>query len=129
MQNRGVWVPFLLMCFLLTGLVGLFASYATKIPLERALHRGAVLDQALATGQPDAKALRAVLGSEADYVLSGPGDLPSRIAKARAGILAEADAEADAIAARTRLMVALVTLLAAGLGSGMLLLASKPSGP
>lgn len=128
MQNRGVWVAFLLMCFLLTGMVGLFASYATKIPLERALHRGAVLDQALATGQPDAQALRTVLGSEAEHVLSGPGDdLPSRIVRARADILAEGEAEADAVAARTRLMLAVVTVLSAALGSGILLLASKPA--
>ncbi len=52
MQNRGVWVAFLLVCFLLTGLVGLFASYATRIPLERALHRSAALDQVLAAGGP-----------------------------------------------------------------------------
>lgn len=127
MQNRGVWVAFLLMCFLLTGLVGLFASYATAVPLQRALYRSAALDQALATGTPDPAALRAVLGPGSGQVLSGRDALPVRVARARAAIRAEADAEERAVATRTRLLVGVVTVLSAGLGAGILLLAARPA--
>ena len=127
MHNRGVWVAFLTMCFALTGLVGLFASYATSIPLERALHRNAVLDQALASGQPDA--IRSVMGRNADAIVNGPGDLSARIASARAIVLADATDEESVVAGRTRLMVGLVTVLSAALGAGILLLASRPARP
>ena len=129
MQNRGVWVAFLLMCFAMTGLVGLFASYATSIPLERALYRNAVLDQALVGAKPDEAAIRRVLGRGADAVLSGPGDLATRIAIARAAVRAEADDEQRGVAARTRLMLGVVTVLSAGLGAGILLLASRTANP
>jgi hypothetical protein len=127
MQNRFVWVAFLLMCFLLTGLVGLFASYATSVPLERALYRNSVLDQALQSGHPDPAAIRAVLGQGAEEVLSGPGELASRIARAHTMIRAEASEEARVVGMRTRLMIGMVTVLAAGLGAGILLLASQPA--
>lgn len=130
MRNRGVWIAFLLMCFLITGLVGLFASYATAIPLERALMRTAVLDQVLAAAQgPDApaklEALRPQLGEQAPLVLSGPGDLTARVATARAAILSEETREANSIGFRTRLMIVVVTVLAAGLGAGLLALAVR----
>lgn len=125
MRNRGVWIAFLLMCFALTGLVGLFASYATSIPLERALYRNAVLDQALAAGAPDQAAIRRVLGKGADRVLAGPGDLAARIAAARATVRAEAEREQRSVAFRTRLMLFVVTALAAGFGTGILLLAGR----
>lgn len=127
MQNRGAWVAFLLTCFLLTGLVGLFASYATSIPLERALYRISVLDQALDAQEPDPAAIGAVLGQSADEVLSGPGDLASRIARARTMVRAEAIEEARVVGARIRLLIGVVTVLAAGLGAGILLLASRPA--
>ena len=117
------------MCFLLTGLVGLFASYATSIPLERALHRNAVLDQALASGQPDPAAINGVMGRNADAIINGPGDLPTRIAHAREIVLADATDEEGVVAGRTRLMVGLVTVLCAALGAGILLIASRPARP
>lgn len=127
MQNRGVWIAFLLMCFALTGLVGLFASYATSIPLERALHRITVLDQALATGTPDPVAMRGVMGKDAAQIIDGPGDLATRLAHARQTVLAQAADEESVVAGRTRLMVALVTALSAALGAGILALASRPA--
>jgi hypothetical protein len=45
MPNRHTWVVFLLICFLVTGLAGLFASYAGSIPLERAIFRCRALGQ------------------------------------------------------------------------------------
>jgi hypothetical protein len=90
MPNRYVWIAFLLICFLVTGLTGLFASYAPSIPLERAIHRAEALDP-----------------------------------QARTQALADGLREADAVGNRTRLMLGVVTVLAAGLGSGILLLAAK----
>ena len=127
MHNRGVWIAFLLTCFALTGLVGLFASYATSIPLERALHRNAVLDQALAAAPPDEAAIRSVLGPAADQLLAGPGELTARVAQARAAVRAEANEEQRSVASRSRLMLGVVTVLSAGLGTGILLLASRPA--
>ena len=125
-NNRPVWVAFLLMCFLLTGMVGMFASYAASIPLERALYRMEALDAAVATGTPDANAVHVVLGKAGDDVLTGPGDLPTRLVRARAVIASEGRREAASVAFRTRLMVGIVTLLAAGLGAGIMLIASRP---
>ena len=129
MQNRPVWVAFLLTCFLLTGMVGLFASYAASIPLERAFYRLAALDQATASATPDMAALRIVLGPGADDVVSGPGDLPARLARARAVIRSEGEREAASVASRTRLMVGIITVLSAAVGAGILLLAARPDTP
>ena len=90
MKNRGVWVAFLVMCFLVVGLTGLFASYSTAIPLEAAILKAAASD-------------------------------PSE----RASVMADGRREADAVGARTRLMLGVITVLAAGLGSGILLIAAK----
>lgn len=130
MRNRGTWTAFLLMCFAVTGLAGLFASYATSLPLQRALSRSAALDQVLAVaGQPDAparlEALRPALGTSAAGVLSGTGDLAHRVASARAVMLAEQEREARSVAYRVRLMLGVITLLASGLGAGILAFASK----
>ncbi len=127
MQNRGVWLAFLIMCFALTGLVGLFASYSSSIPLERALHRITVLDQSLAAGQPDPAAIRGIMGRDAASVLDGPGDLSARIARARATVLAEAADEEGVVSGRTRTMVMVVTAIATALGAGILLIASRPA--
>jgi hypothetical protein len=127
MQNRLAWAAFLLCCFLVTGLTGLFASYAGSIPLERAIHRSRALDAALATdGSPDA--LRRVLGADAGLLTAGSGELSARVAAARAAVLTEGERESTAVANRTRLMLGVVTVLAGGLGAGMLLLASRQRG-
>jgi len=93
MKNRGVWVAFLLMCFLVVGLTGLFASYSSAIPLERALVVSASLEGA-----------------------------------ARAQAIDEGRRESDAVGARTRLMLGVITVLAGGLGAGILLIAAKDRG-
>jgi len=125
MQNRLVWVAFLLACFLVTGLTGLFASYAGNIPLERAIHRTRTIESALSTdGSPDA--IKRLLGPDAELVAAGTGDLPSRVAAARAAAMSEGEREAAAVGSRIRLMLGVVTVLAAGLGAGILLMAAKP---
>lgn len=43
-------IGFLAMAFVVVGLTGILATYAAPLPLARALHLEAVLDQALARG-------------------------------------------------------------------------------
>lgn len=133
MNDRATWIAFLLMCFALVGLTGLFATYATTIPWERALIRTGALDQALAAARaPDAdarlSALRPTLGADADAVLSGPGDLWDRVAAQRRVVLDEQGREARSVTHRIRIMVGTVTVLAAVVGAGILALASRPPG-
>ena len=123
--NRNVWIAFLLVCFLLTGMVGLFASYGPSIPLERALHRITAVDDASTGGTLDAPALTLALGRAADDVLTGPGDVQARLSRARAAIIADAEEDQAGVGARTRLMIFVVTGLAAALGTGILLLVSR----
>ena len=121
-----MWVAFLLVCFLLTGMVGLFASYGPSIPLERALHRIETLDRAIAATPPDADTLRVTLGPAATAdLLTGPGDAAARAARARATIVAEAREDQAGVGARTRLMLYVVTALSALLGVGILLIVAR----
>lgn len=124
-SNRPVWIAFLFICFLLTGMVGLFASYGPSIPLERALHRIEAVDKAVATGTPDAAALQATLGKSADDILSGPGDLAARTARARAAIIADATDDTAGVGARTRLMIFVVTALSAMIGAFIVVVVSR----
>ena len=133
MNDRATWIAFLLMCFALVGLTGLFATYATTVPWERALIRTGVLDQVLAAARaPDADArlaaLRPALGPAADAVLSGPGELWDRVAAERRVVLDEQGREARSVAHRVRIMVGTVTLLSALVGAGIMALASRRAG-
>ncbi len=124
------WSAFLVMLFVVVGLCGLFASYANSIPLERGVARSALLDEAfIASTQPDAPArleqLRPNLGALAAVVLDGTGPVPDRIAKARAIVLDEQQREGASLAYRTRLMLCVVTGLAALLAVGILNLARR----
>ncbi len=130
MNDRATWTAFLLMCFALVGLTGLFATYATSIPLERALIRTGTLDEVLAAARtPDAgarlAALRPALGERADAVLSGPGELWDRVAAERAVVLNEQGREARSVAHRTRVLVIIVTLMASLVGAGIMALAQR----
>lgn len=130
MNDRATWTAFLLMCFALVGLTGLFATYATTIPLERALIRTGTLDQILAAARaPDAAArlavLRPALGERADAVLSGPGELWDRVAAERAVVLDEQGREARSVAHRTRILVVIVTLMAGLVGAGIMALGQR----
>lgn len=128
-QDLG-WAAFLLMCFAVLGLTGLFGTYGPQIPLERALVRLQVLDeaQAAATGPDSATrlaALRDPLGPLADTVVDGPGSALDRIAGARATVQAEAGREAASVAHRVRLMIGSITVLAGLFGAGLMLFALK----
>ncbi|MBC7799710.1 MAG: hypothetical protein H7Z10_03730, partial [Gemmatimonadaceae bacterium] len=57
MPDRAAWIAFLLMCFAIVGMTGMFASYVTVVPVERAIIRTGLLDQVLAAARgpnPDA---------------------------------------------------------------------------
>lgn len=130
MRRFDSWSLFLIMLFAIVGLCGLFASYATSIPLERGLARSVTLDQVLAADAgTDAAArlerLRPGLGSLGSDVLDGTGPLADRVAAARAVVLDEERREAASVAYRTRLMLGVVTILAAILGAGILGLARR----
>ena len=128
-QDLG-WAAFLLMCFGVLGLTGLFGTYGPQIPLERALVRLQVLDEAQAAASgPDAAtrlpALRDQLGPLADAVIDGQGPALDRIAAARATVQSEAVREAASVAHRIRVMIISITVLAGLFGAGLMLFALK----
>ena len=113
---------FLVMAFFIVGLVGVFASFAAPLPLQRALAREAALDAAGAAAQaPDlaaALARRAPQLGDSAKALAGADatNLPARIQAERVAMRARFQAETDAIVFRLRLVIALITLSAAGFG-------------
>lgn len=132
MKNGATWTAFLVMCFAVVGLTGLFGTYGPQVPLEIALARSAMLDRALVAGQaPDGaarlEAMRQELGRSADAVLSGPGTVPERVAAARATMLSEQAREARSVTRRTRLMIGMMTALGGAFGAGLLMFAVKQS--
>ena len=130
MRATGPWIAFLVTLFALVGLCGMFASYATAIPLERGVARSALLDRVLQEGggadaAPRLEAVRPLLGTLGPAVLDGPGSIQARVAAARIIVRDEQRRESDSIAYRTRLMLGIVTALSAGLGGGILVLARR----
>jgi hypothetical protein len=121
-RNTGTWIAFLLVCFAVVGLMGLFASYAAPLPYERMMARDSVLDRALQAGddKPALEALRDPLDDSAATVIDGTGPLAARVATARAAMHAAMLHEADAIGSRLRLELAVVTVVAAAFGAAML---------
>ena len=119
------WSAFLAMTFVVVGLAGLFASYAVPLPLERALARDATLDaaQSAAHGPDAAKTLEAMrdqLGDSAGALLPPAADIDARIAAERTAMRVRLQAESDAVAARTRLLLGVVTVMAAVFGVAIL---------
>jgi hypothetical protein len=124
-SSSGTWMAFLVMAFLVVGLIGLFASYAVPLPLERALARDVALDDALlAAHGPDPQAgiaaLRPRLAESADALLPAGGDMDARIAHERSAMRTRLAAEAAEVAIRTRWMVCVITLMAAVFGVAVL---------
>ena len=120
-KTSPTWIAFLAISFGIVGMIGLFATVAAPLPLERAMLRDAALDDALkAASTPNpAEALAALqdrLGDSAEAISKGQGDLPTRIQTERAAMRAHFTAEADATASRLRLLIIVVTLTAAGFG-------------
>ena len=123
---------FLAMAFAVVGFTGLLAAQVGRLPLERALQREAVLDEALAAARAgDAAALAALrvrLGDSAT-ILPPTSDFEARVAAERLAQRARRMAEADATAGRLRALVIVVTLLAGTFGIGMLLAAARRVAP
>lgn len=130
MRAFDSWTAFLLMLFGVVGLCGLFASYANSIPLERALARGAALDQVLEAPGPAAlERLRPGLGDLATPVLDGTGPLAARVSSARKVVADEQGREAASIGYRTRLMLGVITVIAGALGAGIMAIARRQPTP
>ncbi len=124
MSNRASLVGFLAMCFIITGLVGLFASYAAPLPLERAIAREKTLDEAeAALTSPDPQAAIAALKDRLDDSAKALIPLP---ANAHAAIQAERVAMrarflADSEEANTRMhwLIIVVTVMSAIFGTAI----------
>ena len=125
-RNTAPWIAFLLTCFAVVGLMGLFASYAAPLPYVRAALRDGVLDQVLQRGDDKAalEPLREQLDDSAAVVIDGTGPLAGRVATARAAMHETMAHEADAIGSRLRLELMVVTAVAAAFGAAMLVAAA-----
>jgi hypothetical protein len=124
-NNDSAWTGFLVAAFVAVGLWGGMATYAAQVPFEHALARNAALDRVLAAASaPDAAAqlerLRPELGDSADRVLTGPGDIASRVAAERPRMLAAFGAEARRTGEHLRLVLAVFTATGAFFGAAIL---------
>ena len=131
-QRNLTALAFLVMAFVVVGLVGMFASFAGPLPLQRALSHEAAWDAVLeaARGPNPAEAIAKLaprLGDSAK-VLAGadPASLPVRIQAERVAARARLQAEAEAIAFRLRLLIGVVTLMAAVFGVAMATVRGAP---
>jgi len=127
----AAWVAFLAMAFVVVGLTGLFASYAVPLPLQRALARETALDDALAAARgPDPQAgieaLRDRLDDSAAALLPAGGDMTARITAERSAMRARFQAEAAALATRTRWLICVVTLMGTVFGAAVLHIGRRP---
>lgn len=123
-STRITLTGFILCCFAVVGLVGAFATFAAPLPLERALAREEALDAAqaaLSGPNPQAAilALKDRLDDSAASLIPLPADPLAAIAAERVAMRARQRAEADAVASRMRLMIGVVTVMAAAFGTAI----------
>lgn len=119
--NYGV-LGFIAMSYVIVGLIGGFATFAVKLPHDRSLAREAALDAALATNGDQAAlaALEKRLGDSAPALKGATAaDLPARVAAERTAMRARFRVEADDLAFRLRIVIAMITISAAGFGLAM----------
>jgi hypothetical protein len=122
--NRATLLGFLMMSFVIVGLVGLFATYAVPVPLARAIAREKTLDEAeaaLASPNPQAaiEALKSRLDDSALALIPLPADPQAAIAKERAAMRERFLAEEDGNSTRIRWLIVLVTVTAAIFGTAV----------
>jgi hypothetical protein len=112
-------MAFLAMTFVVVGLTGLFASFAAPLPLQRAMARDAALDEALLSGgNPTVlNSLRDRLDDSAAVVIDGTGPIEARVTAARTAMRAELLHESDVVGGRLRLMLFVITVVAAIFGA------------
>jgi hypothetical protein len=124
-RASGAWTGFLVMAFVVLGLIGGMATFAAQIPFERALARNSALDQVLqAVGSPNAAAklatLRPALGDSAGHVLGGAGDMATKVAAERARMWVAFGEDARDTGMRLRLVLAIFTAAGAVFGAAVL---------
>jgi hypothetical protein len=119
-------IGFLLVCFLMPGLIGTFASFSIPAPTVDEMHQRAALQAVLAAPTPAAQQAAihrlpdAVDADTAGLLIHGRGSLAARVAAAEANMEAEVLAQARAAAFRIRLMVITITTVCALLGVALL---------
>jgi hypothetical protein len=126
-RRGGSLIAFLTMAFVVVGLAGILATYAAPLPLARALHEEAMIDDALAAGHAaDIDAMAAALGKNDEARFGGAptanraGDLPARAAALRAALRQTMTAEAEAAAWRLRFLIIVATIAAALFGAALM---------
>jgi len=110
--GRSGWMMFAALAVMVVGLTGLFATYATPLPLERAMAREAALDAVAADPSLSANpTMRDSLGDSVPALAGPPDSLPQRIAAERVAMRRRFAEEAAAVATRLRWLVSMVTLM------------------
>jgi hypothetical protein len=124
-DNRFTKMGFLAMCFAIVGLVGLFGTFATPVPLARAIARETALDDAqvaMHSANPQAalEALKDRLDDSAAAFTPLPANPDAAVAAERVAMRSRMMADSVAMAARMRLMIGIVTVMAAVFGSAII---------
>ena len=109
-------LAFVAVAFAIVGLIGIFATYAAPLSLERAVARETTLDAVLAAAKgpnPDAalNALKPQLDDSVGVLTGAPGGLEQRIAVERVAMRARFTADAAATGLRLRWLIAMMTLM------------------
>jgi len=132
-EGRAALAGFLAMCFAVVGFTGMLAGHVGRLPLERAVAREAVLDQALvqmrAGDQAGLAALKPMLGDSGGVLLADPGAFEAAVAAERVAMRARRMAEAQATGTRLQVLLLVVTLLGGAFGVAMLLAAARRVAP
>ncbi len=109
-------LAFVAMAFAIVGLIGIFATYAGPLPLERAVARETALDAVLAaakSGNPEAAldALKPELDDSAVVLKGGVEGIEQRVAAERVAMRARFTADAAATGVRLRWLIGMITLM------------------
>ena len=110
-------LAFVAMAFAIVGLIGIFATYAAPLPLERAVARETALDAVLAAAKaPNAEAALAALKPQLDdsvgVIAGGVTGIEQRVAEERVAMRARFTADAAATALRLRWLIGMITVMA-----------------
>jgi hypothetical protein len=123
-NNSFAAAGFLAMCFAIVGLVGIFATFAAPLPFYHAMVRDVALDDALVAlrgpnPQADIKALAPRLDESARAFDPLPANAEQAVSTERAAMHQRFREEADATAYRMKLMIGIVTVMAAVFGAAI----------
>ena len=103
---------FAALAVMVIGLTGIFSTYATPLPLERAMAREAALDAVAADPSLLASpAMRQTLDDSAPALAGPPDGMAQRIAAERVAMRKRFSDEAAAVATRLRWLISMVTLM------------------